>query len=195
MKIELLQRMQVPVLHYYAMLSEIPDQCPQKKYITKYLSNFLENINEGIGLLFHGSYSTGKSAAASILLKAAAATKCTGLFVMCSKLPDLIWKDVQFDEAQSYYDRILSVDLLVLDELIFFENKSDYLVEQIVRERLNLQKSTIITTNLSISGENSIQQRYPALYNVMTEYLIPINFSKHNFRNSIAEELKREFLQ
>lgn len=193
MKIELLKRMEVPVLHYYATLSDIPDDCPQKKYLTKYINNFNENINEGIGLLFYGNYGTGKSAAASILLKAVAVTKRTGLFVMCSKLPSLIWKDVQFDEEQSYYDRILSVDLLVLDELIFFENKSDFLVEQIVRERLNAQKATIITTNLSIKGENSIQQRYPALFNVMTEYLIPINFAGYNFRKPIAEELKREF--
>lgn len=193
MKIELLQRMELPALHYYAILSDIPDSCPQKKYLIKYLNDFTSNLDEGLGLLFYGDYGTGKSAAACIMLKAAAAMKKTGLFIMCGKLSHMIWKDVPFDEEQSYYDRILSVDLLVLDELIFFENKSDYLVEQLIRERRNALKATIITTNLPIKGQNSISEKYPAFANVMTEYLLPIKFSGHNFRSGLADDIKKDF--
>lgn len=193
MKIELLERMEVPPLHYYAGVSDIPDDCPHKKHLITYLNNFVDNINQGRGFLFHGDYGQGKSAAACILLKAAAVMKKTGLFIMCGKLSHLIWKDISFDEEQSYYERILAVDLLVLDELIFFDNKSDYLIEQIIRERLNLMRSTIITTNLPIKGPNSISEKYPALTNVMTEYVLPVRFSGHNFRESLAEDIKKDF--
>ncbi len=188
--LEHLRRMEVPKLHYHVSLTNIPDTCPQKEQILHYLKNIKNYLSEGFGLLFFGDYSTGKSAAACMILKAGAILGKSGLFMMCSAIPDLVYNNRLFDENESYYNRLKSVDILVIDELLFFKDQRDFLIEQLIRERRNALKTTIITTNLS---KNDIKSVYPALYQVLIETVMPVKFAGHNFREDRRKEIAEAF--
>ena len=148
---ELMERMMVPKVHWNASMSEISNRSGHKKIIQEYLDDIEGNIKKAKGLLLFGSYGSGKSALGSIILKHAALKRHIGAWITCRTIPNLQIKETAFDENQTVYERLLSVPILVLDELILRDDMkyTEHVLEFVVRDRVDSQKSTILTTNLA----------------------------------------------
>lgn len=184
-----LDRLHIPQVHIKAVLDKIPGNPKHKKTLESYVNNIKKNVDKGQGLFLHGEYSRGKSALAAICLKAAYG-QCgyIGLWIKAGDIPNYIINEIQFDSEETYYERCLSVPLLVIDEfklrkdIKFTENS----VEDLVRARIDLQKSTIITTNVSLK---QLEEEYPAFHVVLQEGLYPIKIQGHDFRKGIGGKL------
>ena len=187
---EHLERMCLPRLYWQAKLAEIPESCPHKKYIQKYVESIKSNVQQGLGLLLHGDYGGGKTGISSIILKAAATNGYIGLWLRAPNLARAIMTKEMFDKKNTVWERACEVPILVVDELIIYNDNRDPFIEDLLRERINNQRATIITTNLN---PNDIKMHFPALAAVMKEALFPIKVSGHNFRDSLAKEIQDEF--
>lgn len=191
---DIMKLMRVPRNLWGAKLSEIPGEnvCKHKPIIERYVKNILYNLYEGHGLYLYGDYSQGKSAISSIILKAAATYRNIGLFIKAHDVPSYYIDDIYYNMEQTMLERAISVPILVVDELIIKtgSGKAEAYVEQLIRQRIADNQSTVITTNLTT---NSLKEKYPALVAVMQEALYPVHVSGHNFREEIFNELKKEF--
>lgn len=182
----------IPPIYCRATLTKIPAECPHKEPLLRYIDKLADNIADGIGLLIHGKCSTGKSAAAAIILMKAAELRKGGLFISSSFLKSAVIQDLIFMRNISFATRAKDVDLLVIDEFIprGDDRFDDTLVEEFVRYRIGQKKATIITTNVS---QKTIRERCPALAEAMTESFYVLYFSGHNFREEKQKEISRRF--
>lgn len=189
-----LERMCIPKTYWYCKLAEIPDECPHKKLLEKYVSKIEFNVNEGHGLLLWGDYGQGKTGLTSIILKAGASVGIIGLWIRAANVIKYVMEKVRFDANETMLERAYNVDLLVLDELVLYgdDRQSDTVIENLIRERINEKKTTIITTNLNPAG---LREKYPALSNVLQESVFPIRVSGHNFRQDLAADIAEDMAE
>ncbi len=185
---DVMRRLNVPTAYFNVSFSKIPSNCPHKKVLRNYLKNLTKNIDSGRGLYLWGDYSQGKSAIACIILKLAAKQRHLGYWARCSNMCSDIVSERMFDHSMSINDRMLSVPILVIDELLIHDDRRDAYVENIVRERVNEGYATIITSNYSTT---KLKTKYPALAEVLKEAVTPIRIDGHDFRKEIAIENKK----
>lgn len=122
--------------------------------VRKYISKIHEARIRGLGLYLWGGGGTGKSLAASLILKHAIKG---GYQVVFTSLEETInmSNDTMYDkDAREKFQRILSVDFLVFDDIdkTFISSKSEYIqsrIDTIFRKRANSLLPTILTSNLS----------------------------------------------
>ena len=126
--------------------------------VLKVVGDFLEEIeprlDKGQGLWLAGGVGTGKTALAMLVSKTAIEA---GRTVAIYSLPKLLAriratyeKDVGGDSYTQFFDRLISVDLLHVDDL-GVEKRSDWVLEQlyaVVNERYEMERSMVVTTNL-----------------------------------------------
>jgi DNA replication protein DnaC len=148
-----------------------------------YVSSIDERIRDNCGLLLHGDYSQGKSALGAICLKAAAARGIIGFWIHAKEIPHHLIKETRFDNEFTVYERALSVPLLMIDELQIRKNPAytEFSAEDLIRSRVDEQKTTIVTTNVSLDG---VKNGFPALFAVLEEAVLPVKVSGHNFRTN-----------
>ena len=176
-----LVRMGIPKVHWGAAVSNLPESCIHKEPIEKYVGSIADRVKDNCGLLLHGDYSQGKSALGSICLKAAAAQGIIGFWIHAKELPPHLIKETRFDDEFTVYERAISVPLLVIDELQIRQNPAytEFSAEDLIRSRVDEEKTTIVTTNVSLDG---IRTGFPALFAVMEEAVLPMKVAGHNFR-------------
>jgi DNA replication protein DnaC len=182
-----LEYMNIPPIHWRATLSQVPPDCPHKAIVQNYMENIARLVRQPLGLLLWGDYGTGKSALASICLKAARANGSgMGFFATAGDIAKHLIDDTEFSIASTTYrEREENAPLLVLDEMKFraqIGEKEGY-VEDLLRLRQNAGLATIVTSN---HAPLEIENRYPAMYSVLTEVLYPVEVSGHNFREGRA---------
>lgn len=182
----ILERIKIPKNLWEAQVDLIPDHCSHKQKIQKYLENLKTHIQEGNGLLLHGNYSRGKSAIGAIILKEAAKYGHIGLWVNCKDIPEHCIKEYAFDEENTWKSRMLSVPLLLIDEVVFYGDKRDYYLDEIVRTRLAQKLCTCLTTNYS---PDKIQADYPALFHALREVAVPQKIDGHDFRQKKSQDM------
>ena len=126
--------------------------------VLKVVGDFLEEIeprlDKGQGLWLSGGVGAGKTALAMLVSKTAIEA---GRTVAIYSLPKLLAriratyeKDLGGDSYTQFFDRLISVDLLHLDDL-GVEKRSDWVLEQlyaVVNERYETERSMVVTTNL-----------------------------------------------
>jgi len=126
--------------------------------VLKVVGDFLEEIgarlDKGHGLWLAGSVGSGKTALAMLVSKTALEA---GRTVAIYSLPKLLAriratyeKDLGGDSYTQFFDRLISVDLLHVDDL-GVEKRSDWVLEQlysVVNERYEAERSMVVTTNL-----------------------------------------------
>jgi DNA replication protein DnaC len=126
--------------------------------VLKVVGDFLEEIgsrlDKGHGLWLAGGVGAGKTALAMLVSKTALEA---GRTVAIYSLPKLLAriratyeKDLGGDSYTQFFDRLISVDLLHVDDL-GVEKRSDWVLEQlysVVNERYETQRSMVVTTNL-----------------------------------------------
>ena len=113
--------------------------------------------DSGQGLIFNGSYGTGKTHLAVAIARELLRQKgCSVWFKTFGELLQEIRNGFKSGLAEAISKRYYTVDVLVMDDL-GKEKLSEWTSEQlfnIVNERYKAQKSMIITTNLSIAELN-----------------------------------------
>jgi DNA replication protein DnaC len=126
--------------------------------VLKVVGDFLEEIeprlDKGQGLWLAGGVGAGKTALAMLVSKRAIEA---GRTVAIYSLPKLLAriratyeKDLGGDSYTQFFDRLISVDLLHVDDL-GVEKRSDWVLEQlyaVVNERYEMERSMVVTTNL-----------------------------------------------
>lgn len=187
---EYLDCMRIPPRFQNVSYEKIPVK--QRKIILNFATHLKECLAKGWGLLLWGNYGYGKTAAACCLLQTIAELHKTGLFVTFNDIAGYVINHTLYDEEESYLDRILKVDFLVIDEVILSTKDSfkDTCVETIFRKRLNDVKSTLFTSNFS---PKQITENYPALSSVMREVILPVKFDSQDFREASVKEIEKFF--
>jgi DNA replication protein DnaC len=138
--------------------------------VLKVVGDFLEEIgsrlDKGQGLWLAGRVGAGKTALAMLVSKTAIEA---GHTVAIYSLPKLLAriratyeKDLGGDSYTQFFDRLISVDLLHIDDL-GVEKRSDWVLEQlysVVNERYETERSMVVTTNLEQQAlEDQIGER------------------------------------
>jgi DNA replication protein DnaC len=185
----MLLRTNMPSLYYGTQFSKIPNSCPHRETVKAFLGGLARHIDAGRGLYLWGDYSVGKSAIAAIILKRGLQLKQIGYWCRCSNICSDVVEGRPFDSTMSVEDRILSVPLLVMDELLCHDDRRDAYTENVVRERVVEGLSTIITSNYS---PPKLKNKYPALAEVLKEFCVPVQVKGHDFRSEIADEYRKE---
>tara|TARA_B100000809_G_scaffold250350_2_gene282707 strand:- start:1062 stop:1658 length:597 start_codon:yes stop_codon:yes gene_type:complete len=190
---KMFQRMRIPPKYWDADITKVGD--PQNKYIIRYVRGLFDALDKGWGLLMWGEYSSGKTATSCAIMKAVSVIKKTALFVTANDIPKYLIEKTIFDSQESMEERMISADLLVIDELILHSVDDstfrDTCLETILRRRLGAKKSTIFTSNLSVEV---IKDRFPAFSSVMTEAIFPIQFFGA-FREEKSQQIAKFLLE
>jgi DNA replication protein DnaC len=133
-----------------ASMDKIPDGADYKKIVKKYIDNIVRNVEDGVGLLFHGDLRGGKTSASVIIAKSIVEHKGSAFFSRADELVRDIMERKRFDETQTVDVRTRAVDMLVIDDL-GAENKFDYgksIIERVIRHRYDHKRPIIFTTNI-----------------------------------------------
>lgn len=156
--LKMYQRLNLPELYWEVSMSHVPDK-PYKEKINDWIVNIKDKLHSGKGLFLYGDFRHGKSALAAMILRAALARGVFGLWVNYRDLVAYKVDKIKFDEYETFYERMLNVDLLVIDELEFRLNKHYDIdvLENIVRSRHLDKKVTIVTTNHSLKYLNEMK--------------------------------------
>jgi DNA replication protein DnaC len=138
-------------------VSDMARNLETKKAISQvraYVDDLDVQLAEGRGLWLFGDTGTGKTTLAMLISKAALEA---GKSVAIYSLPKLLARirrtydsEPNGDSYLSFFERLVSVDLLHIDDL-GAEKRSDWVLEQLyalVNERYESQRSMLITTNL-----------------------------------------------
>lgn len=141
----------------------------------KYCKNFCETFTGEGNIYIFGETGTGKTFLARCVATSVLATGHSAIFLTAHELVDLFEKksfrkDV---DVNAEYDSLFNCDLLVLDD-IGSENTNSFtgsLFFQLIDERMRLKKSTLITSNLTLTD---ISDRYSerVLSRIAGEYKI-----------------------
>jgi DNA replication protein DnaC len=147
-----MERMRIPPRYREAHFDGVSPG-PHKLELYNYLVALDDMLARGIGLVLHGKNGTGKTSLAVIALKEARRRGHTGLFVEAAALKDIKFGQKTFEAEMRLWDRILDVDVLVLDDLgkgvRDKEGAEERLLDELLRFRGAYCRTTFITTNMS----------------------------------------------
>jgi DNA replication protein DnaC len=147
-----MERMRIPPRYREAHFDGV-SAGPHKMELYNYLVALDEMLARGVGLVLHGKNGTGKTSAAVIALKEARRRGNTGLFVEAASLKDIKFASKGFEGETRLWDRILDVDVLVIDDLgkgvRDKEGAEERLLDELLRFRGAYCRATYITTNMS----------------------------------------------
>lgn len=174
-----LKRMYIPRVHWGARVALIHGEHREK--IVQYVDNIVENIGVPKGLLLFGKNSSGKSAIAAIILKAAACHGFLGFWLIHRKLPEYEVEKTPFDEDQTIIERARTCPILVLDELLIRDTVrgTETMAEGLIRERVDRQLCTVITTNLT---PDVVKAKYRELAAALMECVVPLKVDGKDYR-------------
>lgn len=188
-------RMNVGELHWEAQFDLISDKLPHKRFVRKFLESIADHIFEGRGLLLWGGYGTGKTAIGAIICKEVVKRLGTAYLVSAMDLADAVIGKEWFDKDETVAQRLLSVNLLVIDELGGGQSDrtgwNKAYVERIVRTRTRVRQSTICISNLDLAD---LKAHYGGgLMAIMGEKIYPVEVKGKNWRDDKRNDLKRFF--
>ena len=179
--------------YWHVELAKIDPSLAYRETVAKYIEKIREHVLAGRGLLFHGDYAGGKTATAVIVAKAVVMHGGTAYFIGVSELSDVKIETSPFDESMSIWERMMKVDVLVLDDIgsEYGTEWSKQLVERAIRSRTNAKKTIIGTTNRfselrSIYGDGVVS--------VLTSSMLPVLLEGKNWRSDEAEQLEKAIL-
>lgn len=159
------------------------------KLCQKYVDKFNEMSENNQGLLFWGNTGTGKSFTAACIANALIEK---GYSVVMTSLVKILSKTQGFsDEENEIMEKIVSADLLILDDL-GAERDTGYAVEKvynIVNSRYDAAKPLIVTTNVPFSAirQNS-DMKYARINDRLLEMCYPIEMTGGSYRKYEANK-------
>lgn len=149
----ILSRAKIPRRFWDANLDFIRESESKDKYVS-FLKSLDDKLKNGIGLLLHGPYGTGKTACASlVLIEVLARSSNRVMFVQSAQLD---WIARHRDETDANgvrgWDVVMEAPFVVIDD-VGAERQIDWnnaWFEEVVRARYNDKLPSIITTNKSL---------------------------------------------
>ncbi len=188
------RRANLPERYWEASLSAIPDHLDYKHKIKKYLDNLVEMMEQGIGLyLWSSENGTGKTSVSALIAKEALRYGRTVFFEESSRLKGMLINKEQFEEGTSIEERMMMVDVLILDDIgKEYRTSSGYaenVIETLVRARVQKVKTTIMTGNVHPKDMKKIySEDFSAL---LKESVVPVNVTGYDFREARAKALSK----
>lgn len=163
-----MERMMLPSKFWKTVFRRIPERNrgELEKYI-RGLGNLCdpgEAMKNGFGIVIWGDNDGGKTSAATVVLKEARRRGFTGLFIGALNYRSGVIERVPFDEDCTLKERCSTVDMLVLDDLgketsgLKSSGGSERIFEDLIRDRCNNLRPTIITTN--IDPHRILEEKY-----------------------------------
>lgn len=141
--------------------------------IKQYTIDIERNLAAGTGFIFFGNKGTGKSHLSCAIAEIAISKHYSAMFVTM----DNILNDFKaaYSENSSVKDKIKNycqIDLLIIDEIIFsLDEKELKNIANLINERYNNKKSTILITNLDLTI-NPLRPNDPILSQLLGERLM-----------------------
>lgn len=179
---EMLVRAGVKPRHMNVTLAEISDELPHKALLKEYLDNIVPNALKGRGLNLWGPFGSGKTASAVLAMRWVMAHHGRAWIVHAWDIPGIFIEDRPYDETMTMVDRLGTVDLLVIDDLTPRQGSpfNTEVIERVIRERYDLIRSTIITTNLN--PDQFKQYVGESCYTITDEFLPRLKIAGKNWR-------------
>jgi len=162
-----------------------------------YLSRYEHFIGKGVGLLLWGDYGTGKTFAATLLLKELVKLgyRCySTTFASMVEMFTAGWKSV--DDQRFFQQKIMYSDVLLLDELGRSMKTKTKLAEStfddVLRSRTNSGRPTFVTTNQTTV---ELSEGYGgAIMSLLSERSIQFQVKGRDYRPEANERMMREVM-
>lgn len=198
-----LVRMGIPLRFWNSTVEKIPDDdvgsLSTKTAIINYMKNLEKMREAGVGLILWGDYGVGKTSASVVVAKEFRRCGHTVLFLDAASLKRHVISREQFDEDESYFDRIHSVDLLIIND--FGKGINDTkgygaaLFDEIMRDRSSKKKITFISSNLqperwANAYEDDGLGLKKATMDILRECMIPVRVQGDSQRGEGLEKVK-----
>jgi DNA replication protein DnaC len=190
-----LERMRLPNL-YWEVSGDGVSLVKGKVEVLGFVDKICDVVGKGYGLLLWGTNGVGKTACAALVAKEACRFGWTVLFIRVADL--LAWETKKelfsVNDAETVWNRARRVDLLVLDDLgketLDAAGKTLKELEEFIRERISMKRSTVFTTNLDVRDE------MPKIYmesmmSVMKESILAVHCKGPDHRKQKAENVKQ----
>jgi DNA replication protein DnaC len=199
---EHLEHAKIPPEYWNVYLKNIPDELSHKKDVKTYLANIQTFLDEGIGLyIWSPENSTGKTAISVLAQKYAMKHGYSTYFITSEDFKDALITKEMFSEDTTIYQRAITVDLLVLDDITkeyrpktsnanigFAESK----IQQMLRFRSQHRLSTIFTSNTNPKEMGNIYGK--DLSEMLRACMKPIHVSgDKNWRRDREQYINRLF--
>jgi DNA replication protein DnaC len=159
--------------------------------LTAYGRNFDEMVASGSGIALWGPNGTGKTSAAVMMMKEARRRGIPGFFVECAKIREYVIGETPFDDSETVWSRMNSVQWLLIDDVgKGSEDKTEFLerkLDELLRHRSSHRRVTWFTTNMT-----PVQMKAwlkPSALAVMQGYIIPVRAVGTDLRAPIAQEM------
>lgn len=197
-----LVRMRLPDRFWEAQLDEVWDgsglDAPSpRKVCEKYLDALPEMMAAGHGLLLWGDNGRGKTCMAAVIGKEARRQGHTVLFLEAASLKTVVVSNDAFDDDQTVWERALSVDLLILDDLGKGVQDSkgfgERLLDELIRFRAAHAKPIIITTNMN-PREQLPEALKKSTAHSLKECVLPVMVQGPDRRKQSADRLRQTIL-
>lgn len=150
-------------LDYYSGTDEVwgVDSRERMSQILEYCKNYAEDFDEHSGsLYFHGATGLGKTHLSLAIANVVAANGYNVIYGSAQSLLSGLEKEYfSYNNPREFEKKLLDCDLLIIDDL-GSEFSTQFTLTQIyevINQRLNLSKPTIISTNLS---DQELEKRY-----------------------------------
>lgn len=161
---------------------------------TEYARNYADSFNPkiGMGLLFCGERGAGKTFLSACIANALIYKGYSVLMTNVTKIAQVV--DATFDQRSAELNRILSVDLLILDDL-GTERGTEYMLEHafnVVDGRYKANKPMIISTNVTLREMmDEADLGRGRIYDRVIERCFPVEMSG-NRRRKMAAAMKMQ---
>lgn len=187
----------IPEYLWPAKWAEISE--PAKEQVRNYLRALFQGGPQyfGVGLFIHGLPGTGKSAVASVVLQELRARGLSSLFITAAMLRDANRSQAMFEEEQSMWERVCTVQVLVIDNLRAEDVDDKYFgatrFEDLVVTRASSTPKcfTFFTSQMS---PRVVDEKYPGLASTMEGRLLWLEVSGKNWRRNQAQTLSSAML-
>lgn len=154
--------------------------------LTKYFDNYEQYASRGIGILFTGSFGTGKTMMANLILKefVKAGYRCFATtFAQTIDMLTAAWKSPE--DRRYFQRRFVDSEILLLDdvgrELRSKSNLSESTFDNILRTRVQEGRPTFITTNMT--PEEMGEGYGSAILSLLKEHSIVCEMRGEDFRS------------
>lgn len=168
-----------------------------KRALDKYLERHQAFVGQGVGLLLHGEYGTGKTFGATMLLKDLMKRGYVCYATTFASMIEMFTSGWKSKEDQRYFQqKIMLSNVLLLDDLgreLRTKNKlSESTFDDVLRRRVQDGRPTFITTNMSV-GE--LNEGYGgAVLSLLTEKSMVYELRGSDFRPQANSRMMDEMM-
>lgn len=154
--------------------------------LTKYFDNYERYASRGVGILFTGSFGTGKTMMANLILKEFVKSGYRCFATTFAQTIDMLTASWKSPEDRRYFQRrFVDSEILLLDdvgrELRSKSNLAESTFDNILRTRVQEGRPTFITTNMS---PDELGEGYgSAILSLLKEHSIVCEMTGQDFRS------------